>query len=228
MEVKSLNFLLSADTEGLLAELIRLDEIAVEFVSGEAAARETLRKLQAERVGALVKDLGASSAGTERAVEMQAARDKILDAQSAIEACQAKRSELLQRIQVSMKADKAARAKELREKNSKLRAAETELKREYITALAIAAVKQMQFLGWWDRMKKSSPGLNGGKDPEGQRFYESEIDRLCAESGLNAGHNPLSAQIKVGESYLATFREPISAEDVQAAIEAVRQERAKD
>ena len=40
------------------------------------------------------------------------------------------------------------------------------------------------------------------KDPEGQRFYESEIDRLCAESGLNAGHNPLSAQIKVGESYL--------------------------
>lgn len=227
MEVKSLSFLLSDGTEALLAELIRLDEISAEFATSECASKETLRKLQAQRVGALVKAQGASSAEAERTVEMQAARDRILDAQSAIEACQDKRSELLQRIQLSMKADKAARVKELREENSKLRAAELALKREYIKALAVAAVKQMQFLGWWDLMKKSSPGFNGGKDPEGQRFYESEIDRLCVESGLNAGHKPLSDRIKIGESYIATFREPISAEDVQAAIEAVRQARAE-
>jgi hypothetical protein len=227
MEVKSLRFPLSEGTEEVLAELIRLDEIAAEFATGEAAARETLRKLQAERVGALVKSQGASSAGTERAVEMQAARDRILDSQSAIEACQVKRSELLPRILLSMKADKAARVKELREEVNKLCTEEAELKRKFIVALAAAAVAQMEYMGWWNRIKKSGPGLNGGKDAEGQRFFESEIDRLCAESGLSAGHKPLSDRIKIGESYIETFREPISAEDIQAAIEAVRQARAK-
>jgi hypothetical protein len=126
-----------------------------------------------------------------------------------------------------MKADKAARVKELREENSKLCTAEMELKREFIAALAVAAVAQLKYMGWWDRIKKSGPGLNGGKDAEGQRFFESEIDRLCAENGLDAGYKPLSDRIKIGESYIATFREPITMQDVEAAIEAAQQARAK-
>jgi hypothetical protein len=83
----------------------------------------------------------------------------------------------------------------------------------------------MKYLGWWPKIKVYGPGFSGAKDREGQRSFESEIDRLCAESGLNAGHKPLSDQIKIGEGYIATFREPISEEDIQAAIEAAQKAR---
>ena len=182
--------------------------------------------MQAERVGALVKDLGASAAGSERAVEMQAARDRILDAQSAIEACQARRSELLQRIQVSMKADKAARAAELQAKYTELVGKNVKLKREFITALAAAAVAQMKYSGWQDRLKKTGPFIKTVSDPEAQNFFESEIERLWKEAKLEEC-GPYSDKIKLMDNRIATYRGPISAEDVQAAIEAVRQARAK-
>ncbi len=219
-------FILSEGTQEAIAELIRLDEVAAEFARAESTAKEALCKLQAARVDGLVKVEGASSAGADRSVEIKAASERILDAQSAQEACRAKRAEVLGRIQVSMKADKVVRAKELRAERDGFVAKNSNLRIEFITALAAAAVSQMRYLGWQDRLKKTGPFMKTTNDLEAQKLFESEIDRLWAERrGEEWG--PYSDQITLAGNSVQSYSGPITAEDLQAAIEEVRKARAK-
>ena len=219
-------FTLMGDLLEAISGDIRLDEIEAQFVADESAGKETLRKLQSERVGALVKAPGNSSTGAGRTVDIQAARERILDAQSAIEACHATRAEIRQRILLGMEADAKARAKEAAAEGLRLRNTLVELKRDYLLAMVAAAIAQMKYKGFWELMKRNGPGI-GRLDAEDRTFFESEIDKLCAESGLNAEYVPCADRIKLSESRIEALRKPISMNDVQSAIEAVRQARAE-
>ena len=219
-------FILSDATQEAIAELIRLDEVAAEFAGAESEAKEALRKVQAARVDGLVKVEGASSAGADRTVEIKAASERILDAQSAQEACRAKRAELLGQIQAKLKADKVVRAAELGAECGELVRKNAKLKREFILALAAATVKQMQYLGYQERLKKTGPFIKTTSDLDAQKLFESEIERLWAEVRLEE-HGPYSDRIKLANDHAASYRGPISAEDLQTAIEAVRKTRAK-
>jgi hypothetical protein len=210
-------FPLSAATQGLISDLIRLDEIATRLQNEEGEAADALQHLQGKRIDALINAASISPG----AIDIRCATEKCVDIRSQIVACQSKRSELISQISASMQSDKAGHRKEVEAEKERLLAEQEECRKEYLTALAVAAVAQMRYLGWWQDMGRKGPGL-GSHQEEDWNFFRNELSRLCEEAGLESDHRPLSDRIKIAANRALGLGRPVAAGDVQEAIEAVR------
>lgn len=208
----------SAETEARIAEIIKLDEIASDLAVQEAAARVALRTLQDKRIDALLKPEMVSPGS----VEIKAGTERLWDLQSAVEACRAKRSELLKGALSSLLADQKRRHTEFLSEAATLRDEEAKLRTAWLTAMAAAALAQMKLLGFWKEMGIRGPGFIRLENGE-WAFFRSEIDRLSAEEGIDAkALQPMAEKIRNALDSAALFRAPLGLADVETETEKAR------
>ncbi len=211
-------FPLSARTQEIFAELMRLGEIRADFEASEAASKAALARLQKKRIDALVSPGNvAGAADIEGAIKGE--RERILDAQSTIEGCSAKRKELISQALASMKRDQAARLEEINSELKGLRSEEERLLRNCISTLALAGAAQMRLKGFWAGMVQEGPGLPLSRlSEEHQAFWRSELSRCCDEVGVDDSMRPMAETTKVRENYYNELRGVLSTADVERLI----------
>jgi hypothetical protein len=214
----SMGFPLSTETQALIAEIIRLDQITAQLRADEIDANGALQALQKKRIEGLIKP-GSASPG---AIEIKSATEKCLDLHSAIIACQAKRGEMITQISGSMLLDKKKREKEFRAEIEQLGEENEKLRQEFLTAMARAGVAQMAYLGHWKLMKSKGPGFSRLNESD-QTFFGAEIDRFSAEAGIDGSYRTVDDRIQEINKKINALGEPIGTEYVEAAIKIVRQ-----
>lgn len=217
-----LGFPLSTETLDLRSEIIRLEQITAQSAADEKAAHLKSEALQKKRVEALIR----SEVVAPGSMDIKAAAETITDLRSVVAACKAKRAELVQQILKSIERDKRTRIAELSGQVGSLQREEQELRDNYLQSMAAAAVAQMKYLGWWDKIRTNGPGF-GRLEQSAQSFFAAKLDELCAAEGINIGSQPISDRIKLVKSDMAELREPISVSHVEAEIEEARQVQAR-
>ncbi|MFZ0946143.1 MAG: hypothetical protein WB930_13820 [Syntrophobacteraceae bacterium] len=212
----------SRATQALISEILKLEGITAQFAADEKAAHVKLKALQKKRIEALLKPEAIAPAST----DVRSAAQTVTELNSTVAACKAKSAELVQQILGSMQADTRARTAELSGQVVSLERQEQELLDAYLEAMASAALAQMAYLGWWDKMRTNGPAF-GRLEQSAQRVFAAKMDELCAREGINSASKPISDRIKLVKGERAGLREPLSVTHVEAEIEEARRVQAR-
>ncbi|MGO9018748.1 MAG: hypothetical protein ACLQVJ_10415 [Syntrophobacteraceae bacterium] len=224
-----MDFPFSAETQGLIGQVLRLEEISRASTAASGPAQDSLLRLQKNRVAAMMEP-GAESAGSDETSEaIKAARERCLDLDSTIQACKAKRDDLLPQILASLESDKKCRLKELEAEAGELGAQGSQLSKNYLSALAAAGAAQMKLLGFWPDMERLGPGLSNTttRNQDQMAFFKQELKRFCSDLGVTAGTQPIRSEIERAARNCQVFRRALTIGDVEQAIAEAKQHQAQ-
>ncbi len=177
------DFPFTGETVKLVREFLDLEDLGKRLEIERSEARKALIGLQKEGLlGAPVK-----VAKADRATRLSAAREKVIDHESKIEALEELKSEKRQQIFEAMRADRDVRLQKIPELKEAASTRLGEAQRGFLTAMAAAAVAQGLYLGNFNGARSSGPELAGylSSNKDDWDFYQSEIDRVLKEKGLS-------------------------------------------
>ncbi|MFZ0932303.1 MAG: hypothetical protein WAN11_27135 [Syntrophobacteraceae bacterium] len=219
-----MNFPLSAKTQGLIGQVLRLEEISKDTTAASGPAQASLLRLQKDRVATMMESGAGSASSNETSEAIKAARERCLDLDSTIQACKAKRDDLLPQILASLESDKKCHLKELEAEAGELGAQESQLWKNYLSALAAAGAAQMKLLGFWSDMEKVGPHLTKAalRNEKHRGFFWLELRRMCAESGVSESTRPMSELTTMAQARCEVFRRALTIADVEQEIEKAR------
>ncbi len=213
-------FKLSETTRELLAQLIDAEKIEEQFrTSGEDASKKLV---ELERRAILA---GGNTVESNSGETQQIATD-ITGFRFKIEACQAIRAELREKILTLIDVDRLAALEELRNRGESLRKEADQLQSDFIKALAKAKVAEIKLRRWHEDGNRLGPAI-ATHDPAIWNSFFSEVERLCAAQGIDSSWLSPADQLKECVRSAAEFRKPVTCEDVDRAIEEARREAIK-
>lgn len=206
-------FPLGEGTLKLISEFLEIEKLEGQLMGDINAAEDSLIELQkTEIMKMMVPKDSAPSEQSRKAIT--SARDKAADLDDKLEACSLRKKELHAEILASMENDKQ---EALRKLPGAIKAAiedRCSAMRDFISAMAAAAVRQFICGANAETLLRSGPELSLGlQDFEYHQLFTQEFDRFMTEFGVTWQHKSARSRLAVLNSMILD----ISSTEVQEA-----------